>query len=44
MFSSSSKVWILLNREGKDIFSDEENGTESVKIAKHLMREREETF
>jgi len=37
MFSSSSKVWILLNREGKDAFSDEENGTESVK---RLMRER----
>jgi len=30
---------ILLNREGKDVFSDEENGTESVKIAKCLMRE-----
>jgi len=37
---------LVLNREGKDVFSDEENGTESVKIAKRLMREREreETF
>ena len=31
---------LLLNREGKDVFSDEENSTESVKIAKRLMRER----
>jgi len=31
---------LLLKREGKDVFSDEENGTESVKIAKRLMRER----
>jgi len=38
--TSSSKVWILCNREGRDVFSDEENSTESVKIAKRLMRER----
>ena len=31
---------LLLNRDGKDVFSDEENCTESVKIAKRLMRER----
>ena len=29
-----------MNRVGKDVFSDKENGTESVKITKHLMRER----
>jgi len=31
----------VLNREGKDVFSDEENGPESVKVAKRLIRERE---
>jgi len=31
-----------LNREGKDVFGEEENGTESVKITKRLMRERGE--